>query len=207
VASLIEIAEAFAESKVVPKHTLIFVAFNAEEMGLIGSQFYTMYPVRPLDKLFLMINLDMVGRLDGKNKLDLQSSLISGDLKKFIDELDDNYSFDFNLTRAGSRSDHANFANKKVPVLFFHTGGHNLYHTTGDEVDTLDFNGLEELTKFIFDLTFTLAVDKLEVNKTSFINIPTSPFTSKVEYKEKFSRSHSWKPTGQPQWVMSRASR
>ncbi len=207
VSALIEIAEAFVESKVVPKHTLIFVAFNAEEMGLIGSQFYVAYPAKPLEKLTLMINLDMVGRLDGKDKLDLQSSRISKDLKKLIDELDDDYPFKFNLTRAGSRSDHANFANQEIPVLFFHTGGHNLYHTTGDEIDTLDFDGLEKLTKFIFDLTFTLAVDNLETNKTSFINIPNSPFVSNVEYKEKFSRSNSWRPTGQPQWVTSRASR
>jgi hypothetical protein len=159
VSALIEIAEAFVESNVVPKHTLIFVAFNAEEMGLIGSQFYVSYPVRPLDKLTLMINLDMVGRLDGKDELDLQSSRISKDLRKLIDKLDDNYPFDFDLTRAGSRSDHANFANQEIPVLFFHTGGHNLYHTTGDEIDTLDFDGLEKLTKFIFDLTFTLSLD------------------------------------------------
>ena len=159
VSALIEIAEAFVESKVVPKHTLIFVAFNAEEMGLVGSQFYVSYPVIPLDKLTLMINLDMVGRLDGKDELDLQSSRISKDLKKLIDKLDDDYPFDFDLTRAGSRSDHANFANQEIPVLFFHTGGHNLYHTTGDEIDTLDFDGLEKLTKFIFDLTFTLSLD------------------------------------------------
>ena len=207
VSALIEIAEAFVESKVVPKHTLIFVAFNAEEMGLIGSQFYVSYPVKPLEKLFLMINLDMIGRLDGKDELDLQSSRISKDLEKLIDKLDDEYPFDFDLTKAGSRSDHAHFASQKIPVLFFHTGGHSLYHTTGDEIDTLDFDGLEKLTKFIFDLTFTLAVDNLETNKTSFINIPNSPFVSKVEYKEKFSRSHSWRPTGQPQWVTSRASR
>ena len=84
VSALIEIAEAFVESKVVPKHTLIFVAFNAEEMGLIGSRFYVSHPVKPLDKLSLMINLDMIGRLDGKNELDLQSSRISKDLKKLI---------------------------------------------------------------------------------------------------------------------------
>jgi hypothetical protein len=164
VSALIEIAEAFVESKVVPKHTLIFVAFNAEEMGLIGSQFYVSYPVKPLDKLILMINLDMVGRLDGKDELDLQSSRISKDLKKLIDKLDDDYPFDFDLTRAGSRSDHANFANEEIPVLFFHTGGHNLYHTTGDEVDTVDFDGLEKITKFVFDLTFTLAVDNVDTN-------------------------------------------
>ena len=164
VSALIEIAEAFVESKVVPKHTLIFVAFNAEEMGLVGSQFYVSYPVKPLDKLTLMINLDMVGRLDGKDELDLQSSRVSKDLKKLIDKLDGNYSFDFDLKRAGSRSDHANFANEEIPVLFFHTGGHNLYHTSGDEVDTVDFDGLEEITKFVFDLTFTLAVDNLGTN-------------------------------------------
>jgi hypothetical protein len=177
VSALIEIAEAFVESKVVPKHTLIFVAFNAEEMGLIGSRFYVSHPVKPLDKLSLMINLDMIGRLDGKNELDLQSSRISKDLKKLIDKLDDEYPFDFDLIKAGSRSDHANFANQEIPVLFFHTGGHSLYHTTGDEIDTLDFDGLEKLTKFIFDLTFTLAVDNLETNKTSFINIPDRTFS------------------------------
>jgi len=152
--ALLELAEAFAKSGKKPKHTLVFAAFSAEEVGLIGSRYYVNYPVRPMREQDLMINMDMVGRLSGKNPtLSLQSGNLSRNTKDLIYKLDDKYPFSFNLTPAGWRSDHAEFKTHGVPVLFFHTGSHPQYHQPTDDEHLINYDGLVEITKYIFELT------------------------------------------------------
>ena len=152
--SLLELAEAFAKSKKKPQHTLIFVAFGGEEVGLIGSKYHANHPALPLKNHDLMINMDMVGRLSGENPtLNLQSGNLSKDVKELVHSLDDNYSFNFNLTPAGWRSDHAHFNSKGIPVLFFHTGTHPQYHQPTDDEHLINYNGLVEITKYIFEFT------------------------------------------------------
>ena len=63
--AILELAEAFGKSDAKPKDTIVFIAFNAEELGLLGSKHYVSDPLLPLDDCKLMINLDMVGRLRG----------------------------------------------------------------------------------------------------------------------------------------------
>ena len=65
--AMLELARQFRKAKN-NKRTLIFIAFGAEESGLIGSKAYTANPIFPLDKTVAMINMDMVGRLN-KGKL------------------------------------------------------------------------------------------------------------------------------------------
>jgi hypothetical protein len=66
VAVMLELAKAIASGEKPPR-TLVFVAFSAEESGLLGSKYYVEHPVFPLDKLIGVVNLDTVGRLgDGK---------------------------------------------------------------------------------------------------------------------------------------------
>jgi len=157
--ALLELAEAFAvgddtRAKEQLKYTLIFVAFSAEEVGLIGSKYHANHPVLPLKNHDLMINMDMVGRLSGQNPtLNLQSGNLSKDVKDLVHSLDDNYSFNFNLTPAGWRSDHAHFNSKGIPVLFFHTGSHPQYHQPTDDEHLINYDGLVEITKYIFEFT------------------------------------------------------
>jgi len=152
--ALLELGEAFAKSGKKPKHTLIFAAFSAEEVGLIGSKYHTNHPALPMKNHDLMINMDMIGRLSGENPiLNLQSGNLSKDVKELIHSLDDNYSFNFNLTPAGWRSDHAHFNSKGIPVLFFHTGTHPQYHQPTDDEHLINYNGLVEITKYIFEFT------------------------------------------------------
>ena len=176
---LLELAEAFGKSGKKPHHTLVFVAFGAEEIGLIGSRYYANYPVLPLKNHKLMINLDMIGRLKESKKewrglsnavqwnkvrkskepvtLDLQSGNLSKKIKDLIYKLDDNYPFRFKLSIAGWRSDHAEFNSQGVPVLFFHTGEHPQYHQTTDDEHLINYEGLVNITKFVFNL-----VDEIE---------------------------------------------
>ena len=150
--AILELAEAFGKSKTKPKDTIVFIAFNAEELGLLGSKHYVNNPLLPLDDCKLMINLDMVGRLRGTT-VTAQGGNLSRSVTQLVDKLDDNYPFDVNITAAGNRSDHAPFNWNGVPVLFFHTGTHPQYHRTTDDSDLINYEGLVNIAKFVKDLT------------------------------------------------------
>ena len=150
--AVLELAEAFGKSDTKPKDTIIFIAFNAEELGLLGSKHYVNNPLLPLDDCKLMINLDMVGRLRGTT-VTAQGGNLSRSVTQLVDKLDDDYPFDVNITAAGNRSDHAPFNWNGVPVLFFHTGTHPQYHRTTDDSDLINYEGLVQISKFTLDLT------------------------------------------------------
>ena len=150
--AILELAEAFGKSDARPKDTIVFIAFNAEELGLLGSKHYVSDPLLPLDDCKLMINLDMVGRLRGTT-VTAQGGNLSRSVTQLVDKLDDNYPFDVNITAAGNRSDHAPFNWNGVPVLFFHTGTHPQYHRTTDDSDLINYEGLVNIAKFVKDLT------------------------------------------------------
>ena len=150
--AILELAEAFGKSDARPKDTIVFIAFNAEELGLLGSKHYVSNPLLPLDDCKLMINLDMVGRLRGTT-VTAQGGNLSRSVTQLVDKLDDNYPFDVNITAAGNRSDHAPFNWNGVPVLFFHTGTHPQYHRTTDDPDLINYEGLVNIAKFVKDLT------------------------------------------------------
>ena len=150
--AVLELAEAFGKSDTKPKDTIVFIAFNAEELGLLGSKHYVSDPLLPLDDCKLMINLDMVGRLRGTT-VTAQGGNLSRSVTQLVDKLDDDYPFDVNITAAGNRSDHAPFNWNGVPVLFFHTGTHPQYHRTTDDSDLINYEGLVNIAKFVKDLT------------------------------------------------------
>ena len=150
--AILELAEAFGKSDAKPKDTIVFIAFNAEELGLLGSKHYVNNPLLPLDDCKLMINLDMVGRLRGTT-VTAQGGNLSRSVTQLVDKLDDNYPFDVNITAAGNRSDHAPFNWSGVPVLFFHTGTHPQYHRITDDPDLINYEGLVNIAKFVKDLT------------------------------------------------------
>ena len=150
--AILELAEAFGKSDAKPKDTIVFIAFNAEELGLLGSKHYVNNPLLPLDDCKLMINLDMVGRLRGTT-VTAQGGNLSRSVTQLVDKLDDDYPFDVNITVPGNRSDHAPFNWNGVPVLFFHTGTHPQYHRTTDDPDLINYEGLVNIAKFVKDLT------------------------------------------------------
>ena len=149
--AILELDEAIGKSNNKPKHTIVFVAFNAEELGLLGSKYYVNNPLLPLDKCNLMINMDMVGRLRGGD-LTAQAGNLPTSVKRLVHELDDNYPFDVTITPAGNRSDHAPFNRKGVPVLFFHTGTHPQYHRPTDDAELINYEGIVQISKFVLDL-------------------------------------------------------
>lgn len=158
---LLEIARACSMMKGKNKRTVVFQAYSAEEMGLIGSRYYVNNPTFPkgnpdIRKHIFMLNLDMVGYLGkGRYFAGFYSGDSSADIGRIINELNTKYRFAKRITSRGSGgSDHANFYNKKVPIAFLHTGGHPHYHTPTDTADKINYDGVEQVSRYGFELTW-----------------------------------------------------
>ena len=144
-AAVIALAQAFAKAGGAPR-TLVFAAFGAEEMGLLGSAHYVKHPPFPLDRTALMINLDMVGRMrDGKlyvGGVDSGSGLraVVGDAARDAGVTVEMRGDPF------APSDHTSFYTAGRPVLFLFTGAHADYHRPTDTWDKIDADGLRSVT-------------------------------------------------------------
>ena len=154
-AMVLELFEKYASTNN-HKRTLVFILFGGEELGLLGSKYYTENPTIDLEKVQLMVNLDMIGRLDEEKNVYLggvpTAYGLSETLQPFF-EASELKVTSYEHTASGvrslfSRSDHYNFYRKDVPSLFFFTGIHKDYHTPRDEADLVNYEGL----KLISDL-------------------------------------------------------
>ncbi|MGA0555196.1 M20/M25/M40 family metallo-hydrolase [Larkinella sp. VNQ87] len=146
VAGLLELAQYYARNDVKEPYNLLFMAFGAEELGLLGSRHFLNHPTLPLDRLNFMICMDMIGRynpergvgIGGYGTADAWPEVFRGvtaGIKFFTD-------------RAGNGgSDNAAFYAKQIPVLFFHTGGHPDYHKPGDDPEKIDAKAEAEILK------------------------------------------------------------
>ncbi len=156
VAGLIELSEFFSCRSASLKKSLVFIAFSAEELGLIGASYYVDNPKVPLDKTIAMINMDMIGRLN-KDKLTVFGIGSSPQWKELVNETNTAFNFEISLNNAGfAPSDQSVFFAKKIPVLHFFTGLHDDYHTPGDDWEKINPAGEGKVLKFISEIILEL---------------------------------------------------
>ncbi len=156
VSAVLELAQKFTRLK--PERSIIFTTFGAEEKGILGSRYFTEHPPVPFEKIMIMINMDMIGRMKPDSSLQIGGVGTSARLSEILNKLNENYHFKLQLTNAGyGPSDHAAFYAKDKPVLFFTTGIHMDYHTPGDNVNSLNINSLVTITTYINDIALYFA--------------------------------------------------
>jgi len=167
VASVIEIAEKLINKKDSLKNNFIFVAFGAEEMGLIGSKYFVNNPPIPDSLIRAMINIDMVGRMKSDRSLQISGVGSSLEGESIIENLNSSYNFKLGFSHEGyGPSDHSSFYSKDIPVFFFSTGAHIDYHTPGDSLGSINFEGLTEACNFIYDFAYELSSENLLLTYT-----------------------------------------
>ncbi len=140
--------------------SVLFLAFSAEESGLVGSRYYTKHMIAPAGDHYLMLNMDMIGRLredsDHKGKLEVGGVGTGEGLQRWSKPYWDGSGLNIKESRIGaSNSDHFSFYQMKIPDLFFFTGLHNDYHAPSDTADTINVEGAVKVT----DLVFRVALD------------------------------------------------
>ena len=138
VAAILELAKLQAERPERPRRGLLFLAFAAEEIGLLGSSQWTEHPTLPLEDAVAMLNFDMVGRIKAR-KLYVGGVGTADPFGQMVERAAASQSLRIDTSRdAYSSSDHTSFAAKKIPVLFFFSGLHSDYHKPSDTADKVD---------------------------------------------------------------------
>jgi hypothetical protein len=130
-AAVLELARELAARRSELKRSVIFLTFSGEELGLLGSAYYTSHPLWPLETTVAMLNLDMVGRVrDGK--VFVGGTGTSPAFPQIL-EAANNTGLHLESSRSGyGSSDHTSFYVKDIPVLFFFSGLHSDYHRATD---------------------------------------------------------------------------
>ncbi len=151
VAAMLELAEYFAAKPT--GYSMLFIAFSAEEHGLIGSRFWVSNPTIPLGRVVAMLNLDMIGRLsEDKRALTVYGMHSSSRWSPLLDQVNTAHRFTLRRLAAGGSSDHSSFIDYGIPSLFLFTGLHKDYHTPTDDVEKLNVEGLEQVSRFAADV-------------------------------------------------------
>ena len=140
-----------------PAHTLEFVAFTGEEIGLVGSSHFTddspapPTRLRPFETIEAMLNMDMVGRLR-KNQLQVMGVGTAAEFDTLVSMTNRDAALaDFEIHRSQDGygpSDHSSFYKRNVPVLMLFTGSHVDYHKPSDTWDKIYAAGLVRVSHF-----------------------------------------------------------
>ncbi|MFM8892992.1 MAG: M28 family peptidase, partial [Planctomycetia bacterium] len=155
-ALLLEVARILARRGPLPR-TVLFVAFSGEERGLLGSAHYVAHPSVPLTDTVAMVNLDMVGRLDG-NKIVVHGTGTGTGLEALVDRLTGARGFEVAKEPGGfGPSDHSSFYARKIPVLHVFTGSHADYHRPTDTAEKINYDGMVRIAGLVADIVSDLA--------------------------------------------------
>jgi hypothetical protein len=155
--ALLELARVLSIRR--PKRSIVFIAFSAEELGLLGSAAYTKNPAVPLASTVAMLNMDMVGRLrnDSLTVGGVGTSPVWKPLLEKLNTADGNrFKLSFNQDGLGP-SDHQSFYVRDVPVLFFFTGTHDDYHKPSDTAEKINAEGAGRIAAYVGDIALSVA--------------------------------------------------
>jgi len=153
-AALFSIANYFKENQ--PKHSIIIAAWDAEEIGLLGSKYYVNHPMILQKDILCNINMDMIGR-SSQNELYVTGTRHSKVLRDSVvaklysnkisiltghdgDDREDDWTYS---------SDHGSFYKKGIPFLYFGVEDHQDYHKTSDVFERIQQEFYLESTRVI----------------------------------------------------------
>ncbi len=184
--AVMELAKIFAQAKNEghgPRRSILFMTVSGEEKKLLGSAYYVDHPLIPLQKTIANLNIDMIGRTDekhdtlgihdyvyviGPDKLSTELHRISEKANATYTQLELDYTFNKpeDPNRYYFRSDHYNFAKKKIPIIFYFNGTHADYHRPTDTIDKIDFGLLTKRAQLVFFTAWELAnrEDRIKVD-------------------------------------------
>ena len=165
VAAVMELARIYATNRTTEPTNFIFACFSGEEDGLMGSKHLAENIKKTHPNLNLMVNMDMIGRLDSMNSLTVGGI---GTSPLFGPLIEKNKPAGYQITIDSSGvgpTDHTSFYLKDIPVLNFFTGTHHDYHKPSDDAHLINIRGVHHITEYIQRVVNSLAAE------------PTIPFT------------------------------
>ncbi|WP_167852020.1 M28 family metallopeptidase [Hymenobacter elongatus] len=154
-ALLLELAEYYAKPQHQPAYSVIFMAFGAEEAGLLGSRYFIRHPLVALPRIRFLVNLDLTGT--GQEGITVVNGRVLEKPFKLLDQINKEHRYVASIAARGqaANSDHYPFSNQGVPAFFLYTrGGSKAYHDVNDQAQALPltaFSGIAQLVITFFD--------------------------------------------------------
>lgn len=160
----------------------LFIAFSGEELGLLGSKYFTENPTISLENINYMLNMDMVGKLDSfKRVLVVNGVGTSPSWNKSIGAiaLDTAKLKEIKTTDGGiGASDHTSFYLKNIPAVHFFTGQHFHYHKPTDDVEIIHSKGEVHVIRYIENIIKSLNNE----GKLTFTPTQSSDSTGRMKF-------------------------
>jgi len=183
---VLQIAKALAVNPEKPKRSVLFAHWTGEEKGLLGSRYFLKFPTVPLKDIAAYINLDMISHDSPLREVQEEAETfrltkeetarIQGDPKKLLRAYVSLPSPDFTalITNTNSafigldvislpsfpmlgNSDHYFFAFKRIPSVFFFTGGDETTHSPLDTVERINAEKMAQVVRLAYILAFASA--------------------------------------------------
>lgn len=165
-AALIEISRLLSTQKK-NSFNYLFIAFSAEELGLLGSKYFVEHPTIDLNTINYMINMDMIGRMsDSTRTITIGGYGTSPSWNDILNKTKSNFRVKLDSSGTGP-SDHTSFYRKNIPVLFFFTGLHSDYHKPTDDADKINYLAMTDIVNYTVNIVRNSKIpQKLVFTKT-----------------------------------------
>lgn len=148
IAGVLHLAKHYAKEKNL-EHGFIFVAFGAEERGIVGSKHFA-ENIDP-KKVVAMVNFDMIGNLRN-NAITLGGTGTAKEMDDIIYWAEKENWNALKITRSAQGhgpSDHTSFYAKNIPVFYITTGATEDYHTPDDDSHKIKWGGIDSVANFV----------------------------------------------------------
>ncbi len=150
---LIELSESFATQPEVERaRTLVFISFDAEELGLVGSHYYVAHCPFPIENTVAMLNMDMISRNGPQEMYYGKDDRFSG-LNDLVEGVGAYFNIKLDTTGMDEymqRSDQAAFLARGIPAVFLFGGDHPQYHTEKDDLELINPIKIQNISRFMF---------------------------------------------------------
>jgi len=157
VSMLLNLAQYYSKDDNRPDYSMAFIALGAEELGILGANFYTDNPVFPLKQISFLINIDLAG--NGEDGITVVNGSVYKSKFELLKNINATQQFlpQIKARNEACNSDHCPFYKKGVPCFFIYTmGGSTAYHDIYDTADSLPLTMFENYFNLLKSFTDSL---------------------------------------------------
>lgn len=155
-AMLLQLARLLSVNADKINRNIILIWFDAEEIGLVGSDHFAYNPmfVDKLSDIKLMINLDMVGWYKN-GALEIANVAMLNGWKDIFESTQTDLKIKVSKYEKSvfTDSDYSSFAKRDIPAITMTTGTDSPYHKPEDDAELIDYEGMDKICDFVFNLT------------------------------------------------------
>lgn len=154
---VLEVAQAFSMLPEPPRRSVLFIFWDGEEKGLLGSKHWIEHPTVSLDQIVMVFNSDMIGRLRN-HRVEVYGVRTAPGLRRLLSHQNVNYGLDLDfMWDVLPNSDHHSFFERDIPFLMLHTGLHDNYHRPSDDAELINRQGIQAIAQLMFSTVCELA--------------------------------------------------